>query len=59
MSVATELAIGLRLFVDWERPLLCQQCNVRDVQNSNLTEHCMTTVQVKGLRQLQQMSVTQ
>ena len=35
-SITTETAIGLRLFLDQERPLLYQQCKARDVKTSKL-----------------------
>ena len=33
LSVATEIAVGLYLFLDQERPLFYQQCNAWDIKN--------------------------
>ena len=45
-SAATEIAIGLRLFLDREKSLVYQQCNARDVKNSKLIGHHVTTLHV-------------
>ena len=49
-SITTETAIGLRLFLDQERPLLYQQCKARDVKTSKLIRHRVTGVQVHTVR---------
>ena len=45
-SAATEIAIGLRLFLDREKSLVYQQCNARDVKNSKLIGYHVTTLHV-------------
>ena len=42
-SVASKLATGLCLFLDRKSSLFYQQCNVRDVKNSKLIIHCLST----------------
>ena len=36
-------AVGMCLFSDRESPFICKQCNVRDVENSRLIGHLVTT----------------
>ena len=52
-ALVTETAIGLCLFLDGERPLFYQHCNVRDVRKSKLIGHrsgSKLTVQVQSSR---------
>ena len=41
-SVASEIAVGLCLFLDRESPLFYQQYNAREVENSKLIQDRMT-----------------
>ena len=42
--VAPEIAIGSSLFLDWSRPVFYHQCNLGDLKNAKLTEHCVAEV---------------
>ena len=48
LSVASEIAPGLCLFLDQESPLFYQQRNAQDVKNLKLTGHHMLTAQVQS-----------
>ena len=43
LSVASQVAIGLCLFLDRESPLFYQQCNEHDIENSKLIGCHVTT----------------
>ena len=45
-SITTEIASGLCLILDQERPVLYQQCKARDVKPSKLIRQRVTAVQV-------------
>ena len=47
-SIASEIAIGLHLFFDWESLLFYQQCNACDAKIFKLIRHCVTAAQVQS-----------
>ena len=58
LSVASEIAPGLCLFLDQESPLFYQQCNAQDVKNLKLTGHHMLTAQVQSWMKVHSIIVT-
>ena len=42
-SMVSKIALGSRLFLNRESPLIYHQCNARDVENSELIGQYMTT----------------